>query len=60
MKYDPATGRGVMNYADVRNAAEEAIRLLQQTFDDTGQRPIPPQLVKVESLLLRIAGATPV
>jgi hypothetical protein len=59
MKYDHETGRGVMDYADVRQAADEARTLLQASQDETGQQPLPATLARVETLLRRIAGATP-
>jgi hypothetical protein len=59
MTYNHETGRGLMDYADVRQAAEEARALLQSTQDDTGQRPTPAALVRVETLLGRIISATP-
>lgn len=60
MTYDPRTGRGMMDYQDVREQASEALRLLQKSYDETGQRPLESNLVRVEAILSRIIGATPV
>jgi hypothetical protein len=50
----------MMDYADVRATAREALAELQKECDHTGQRPLPMHLVRVETLLLRIIGSTPI
>ena len=78
MKYNHDTGRGVMDYADVRKVAEEALALLQQIdmtkvqesldwsvdkrLDEarTALEHSTNQLVRIETLLLRIIGSPPV
>jgi len=50
----------MMDYQDVREQASEALRLLQKSYDETGQRPLESNLVRVEAILSRIIGATPV
>ena len=78
MKYNHDTGRGVMDYADVRKVAEEALALLQQIdmtkvqesldwsvdkrLDEarTALEHSTNQLMRIETLLLRIIGSTPV
>ena len=48
-----------MTFADVREQAREALEILQTQIDPTGQRP-DVALCRIEAILLRIVGATPI